>query len=84
METFSFYEDVKHSIWLRNHFEIDAETQEEADKKAIELFKANHVPDENWEYLYDTIEELQPLDNDGQITRELFSDDTGDTLADNI
>jgi hypothetical protein len=84
MKTFKFYEDVKHSIWLRNHFEIEAETEEEAIQKAIMLFDENHVPDENWEYLYDTLEELQPSDNDGQTTRELFFNDTGETLADNI
>ncbi len=81
MNNFRFFEDVKHTIWLRNHFEIEAETQEEADKKAIELFNQNHIPDEDWEYLNDTIEEMRPIENDNWPTRQLFNE-TGD-LAQN-
>lgn len=83
MTTFKFWEDVKHTIWLRNHFEIEAETEEEAKQKAITLFDENHIPDEDWEYLNETIEEMQPVENDGQTTRELFNEN-GEVLADNI
>ena len=35
MKTFNFFQDEKVTIWNREYFKVEAETQEEANKKVL-------------------------------------------------
>ena len=79
METFSYYFDEKVTVWNRNHFTVDAETKEEADKIAKDYILEKDI---DWdididfsEYLYDTEENITPEENRGFRTLELYTDD---------
>jgi len=74
METFNFYLDTKSTIWYRSNFEIEANSEEEAKEKAIQMIKENGEPTNsyNWEQLDDTLEHLSVEDNQGDATEELF------------
>ena len=75
MKTFDFYLDQKHTIWYRNKFTIEAETQDEANEKVAELYKKNELPSDDWDLLHDTVELLSVKDNGGEPTEELFTYD---------
>jgi hypothetical protein len=86
-ESFTFYIDRKVTIWIRETHEVEAETYEEAEKQMIESFKEDTECDETFveqETLYDTIEKLEPGDNDGSPTVELYSDERHEVLIDNV
>ena len=79
METFSYYFDEKVTVWNRNHFTVDAETKEEADKIAKDYILEKDI---DWdididfsEYLYDTEEKITPEENRGFRTLELYTDE---------
>ena len=79
METFSYYFDEKVAVWKRNHFTVDAENEEEADKIAKDYILEKDI---DWdididfsEYLYDTEENITPEENRGFRTLELYTDD---------
>ena len=75
MEKFKFHQDVKISVWVRQTFEIEADSKESALMKA-EQFKTEDVSNEidllGSDVLWDTQELLYPKDNDGECTIELF------------
>ena len=89
-QAFSFYQDRKVTCWERTHFEVQADTYEEAvaivkswggedvilweDDERI-AFGDNYV-------LYDTSTALSPEDNNGRATIEVF-DPSGETISDN-
>lgn len=77
MEKFRFKQDVKVTVWVRQSFEIEAESKEDALKKA-ELFKTEDVTDEidnvDCETLWETQELMSPKDNGGSCTIELYDD----------
>ena len=75
MERFDFYFDQKHTIWYRNKITIEAETQEEANAKLIEICNTNSadLPSDEWDLLHDTVEALSVKDNGGEPTEELFT-----------
>ena len=75
MAEFDFYLDQKHTIWYRNKFTIEAETQDEANEKVAELYKKNELPSDDWDLLHDTVELLSVKDNGGEPTEELFTYD---------
>jgi len=75
MAEFDFYLDQKHTIWYRNKFTIEAETQDEANEKVAELYKKNELPSDDWDLLHDTVELLSVKDNGGEPTEELFTHD---------
>ena len=75
MAEFDFYLDQKHTIWYRNKFTIEAETQDEANEKVAELYKKNELPSDDWDLLHDTVELLSVKDNGGEPTEELFTND---------
>ena len=75
MAEFDFYLDQKHTIWYRNKFTIEAETQDEANEKVAELYKKNELPSDDWDLLHDTVELLSVEDNGGEPTEELFTHD---------
>lgn len=70
-KTFRFYLDQKCTTWYRTHFEIDSESEEEAIKKAVEMFESDTIPDD-WFHLYETTENMSKIDNGGQPTQELL------------
>jgi hypothetical protein len=83
MAEFDFYLDQKHTIWYRNKFTIEAETQEEANEKVIQLYKNDELPNDDWDLLHDTVEAMNVGDNGGEPTEELFTHD-GTLIIDNI
>jgi hypothetical protein len=87
MQTFNFYADEKHTIWTRIEFTIKAETYEQALEKIKEVEKGDYsviYDDEmDTEYLYETLEEMTPEENDNQATFEIHSEDTNELIYTN-
>lgn len=74
--------DEKFTIWARNKLKIEAETEEEAVQKAVEMVKNGDLDygfddDVLYEYemMYETSERLDPKENNGEATIEIWSDD---------
>lgn len=66
---FEFTLDEKMTIWNRKQFTIEADTIEEAKKKAIELVKNGEEIDfYSSEYIYETENPLELSKNDGHAT----------------
>ena len=79
MKTFDFYKDEKNTIWTRLKFRIEAESYEQALEKIKEKEQdpAESYQDEIcWEYLEETLEGMDPADNNGEATCEIHSEDT--------
>ena len=75
MKEYRYYIDKKQTIWEREHYEIKAKNQKEADKIAKDIFNENptdFIEPEEYETLYDTSEEMSVEDNAGFATKELF------------
>ncbi len=85
-EKFDFYIDRKVTIWVREQHSIEAESEEAAKKEMIEAFKDNFCSEsfDEQEWLYDTETFMEPGDNGGQSTAELFYSDTDELLTTNI
>lgn len=85
-QTFNFYLDRKVTIWVREQHSIEAESEEEAKKEMIEAFKDNFCSEsfDEQEWLLDTETMLEPGDNGGESTAELFFEDTAELLTTNI
>ena len=85
-QDFGFYVDRKVTIWVREHHYIKADSYEEAKREMIESFHDNLCSETfaEQEFLYDTEELVEPGDNGGQPTIELFGEHGADILADNI
>lgn len=77
MKTFDFYKDEKNTVWLRLKFSIEAESYEQALEKIkeIESDPRQSYDDDDWEYLYETLEGIDPEDNGGEPTFEIYSED---------
>jgi hypothetical protein len=75
METFDFMLDQKVTTWYRTPFEIEAKTFEEAKELAIKFVKEKKHESIGWEEVDDVIEFMSVIDNDGQATEELRTDD---------
>lgn len=77
MKTFDFYKDEKNTVWLRLKFSIEAESYEQALEKIkqIESDPNQSYDDDDWEYLYETLEGMDPEDNGGEPTFEIYSED---------
>ena len=74
--------DEKFTIWARNKLKIEAEKEEEAVQKAVEMVKNGDLDygfddDVLYEYemMYETSERLDPKENNGEATIEIWSDD---------
>lgn len=76
METFNFYLDTKVTTWYRTPFEIEAESLEEAEKKAIEFRERGDNTDVPWEQVDDTIEGMTPEENGNQPTEEMYNEES--------
>jgi len=74
MQTFDFYLDQKVTTWMRTHFEVEAETVEEAKKLAIEKYESGDLEEISWDEIDGVKETLEPEDNGGESTVEIFLD----------
>ena len=75
METFYFSLDTKVTDWYRTDFEIEANSQEEANELAIKFVKERQHDTIGWEQLDNALENLSVGDNGGQPTEELRTDE---------
>ena len=73
--------DEKPTIWARNKLSIEAKTEEEAVQKAVEMVKNGDLDDgfdddvlDEYEMMYDTSERLDPKENNGEATIEIWCD----------
>jgi hypothetical protein len=70
---YSFYLDQKVTTWMRTPFDIEANSIEEAEEKAIKFIKGEEIHDIEWEELEYIIKEtISPEENGGQATEELY------------
>ena len=86
MKTFDFYRDEKQTIWVRTRFDIQAESYEQALEKIkqVESNPAESYEDEmETEYLYETLESINPEENEGNATCEIHSEDTDELIYTN-
>lgn len=72
---FNFYVDQKVTTWMRTHFDIEAETEDEARQKAVDFVKEGNTSDLPWEEVMDTKELMSLEDNGGASTEEIFEED---------
>lgn len=82
METFDFYLDTKVTTWMRTKFEIEANSEEEAKKLAIEFHNQGNTGSIGWDEIMDTQEQMSVKENGGEPTEELFNGE-GDCIWDN-
>jgi hypothetical protein len=74
LKEFDYYYDEKVTVWIRNHFTIEARSQEDADAIAIEnMIEPWGIEVNEADYLYETDEGLSPENNGGKSTIELYS-----------
>jgi len=73
-QKFQFYVDKKVTVWIREKHYIKAETFEEAKAQMVEAFHTDLCSEtfEAQEHLYDTEDIMEPGDNGGQATIELY------------
>lgn len=73
---FKFYVDKKVSMWIRDYHVINADNQDEANRIMIDTFKNNSYDNsfDYREFLYGSEIFLEPGDNNGEATQELFTD----------
>jgi hypothetical protein len=81
MKTFEFFLDQKVTTWMRTDFEVKANDLNEAVKIAKQMYDAGDLEGVSWEEIMDTKEVLQPSDNGGESTAEIYNmDGRGDVL----
>lgn len=78
MDKFSFLQDVKVTVWVRQKFDIEAESYDDALTK-IERFKTEDVSassdfDIDTEWLFESWEPIDPKDNGNAATIELYAE----------
>ena len=81
MKTFEFFLDQKITTWMRTEFEVKANDLNEAVKIAKEMYDRGDLEDIDWQEIMDTKEVLQPSDNGGESTAEIYNmNQLGDVL----
>ena len=81
MKTFEFFLDQKVTTWMRTDFEVKANDLNEAVKIAKQMYEDGDLEQIRWEEIMDTKEVLQPSDNGGETTAELYHmEKNGDVL----
>jgi hypothetical protein len=81
MKTFEFFLDQKVTTWMRTDFEVKANDLNEAVKIAKQMYDAGDLEQISWEEIMDTQEILNPKDNGGESTAEIYNmNDKGDVL----
>lgn len=79
METYNLYVDRKYTIWEREFFTVEAESETEAIEKCL-----NHsVERGNYEYLDNSADLMTPKENNNYPTLEVFNDDTDEKIFSN-
>ena len=73
MKTFEFFLDQKVTTWMRTEFEVKANDLNEAAKIAKEMYDRGDLDDIDWQEIMDTYEVLQPSDNGGESTAEVYN-----------
>lgn len=77
MALYPFYVDEKVTTWKRTHFDIEADSYEEAKEKAKSFVEAENHELIPWEDVDDIcVEKMTTEENDGQSTMELYSSPT--------
>ena len=86
MSKFDFYIDKKITMWVREHHTIECETLDEAKDKMITAFNEDSFDNtyDTTESLWGTETDMEPDDNNGESTAELFCSDTEELLITNI
>jgi hypothetical protein len=74
MQTFDFFLDQKVTTWMRTPYSVEAETVEEAKKIAIEKYESGDLEEISWDEIDGVKETLEPEDNGGESTVEIFLD----------
>jgi len=72
MKSFNMYLDQKITTWMRTEFEVEAETIEEAKKLAIKKYERGDLDEIGWVEVENSQEVMQPKENDGFATAELY------------
>ena len=81
MKTFEFFLDQKVTTWMRTDFEVKANDLNEAVKIAKQMYEDGDLEQISWEEIMDTKEVLQPSDNGGESTAEIYNmNGLGDVL----
>ena len=81
MKTFEFFLDQKVTTWMRTDFEVKANDLNEAVKIAKQMYEDGDLEQISWEEIMDTKEVLQPKDNGGESTAEIYNmNQLGDVL----
>lgn len=81
MKTFEFFLDQKVTTWMRTEFEVEANDLNEAVKIAKEKFHRGDLDEIGWQEIMDTKEVLQPSDNGGETTAEIYNmNERGDVM----
>jgi hypothetical protein len=81
MKTFEFFLDQKVTTWMRTEFEVKANDLNEAVTIAKEKLENGDLDDIGWQEIDGTKEILQPSDNGGETTAELYNmEKNGDVL----
>ena len=81
MITFEFFLDQKITTWMRTEFEVKANDLNEAVKIAKEKLENGDLDDIGWQEIEDTKDVLQPSDNGGESTAEIYNmNQLGDVL----
>jgi D-mannonate dehydratase len=81
MKTFEFFLDQKVTTWMRTDFEVKANDLNEAVKIAKQMYEDGDLEQISWEEIMDTKEVLQPSDNGGESTAEIYNmNGQGDVL----
>ena len=80
MDTYRFFIDRKVTSWVREWHEIEAESLEAAKKEMVEAFHDNMCVEtfDEQEYLEGTEDYLEPGENGGNPTAELYCAEDGD------
>jgi hypothetical protein len=86
METYRFFIDRKVTVWVREYHEVESDSEENAKKEMIGAFHDNMCVDtfDEQEYMFDTEEYLEPGDNSGNSTAELYYDENSELLTTNL
>jgi hypothetical protein len=84
MKKFNFYLETKVTTWYRTPFEIEADSIEDAEKKAIQFHLDRNTELLGWEQIEGVVTPLYPEDNGHEPTEEIYNDVNGNIIWDNV
>lgn len=79
METYNLCVDRKYTIWEREYYTIEAESETEAIEKCFNP----RVECDNYEYLDNSADPMLPKENDNYSTLRVFNNDTDEKIFNN-